>query len=281
MRHLNREEKNTAQINIIKEEQWLQYYKQLWNDDAIDNIENEQDNHNYEVGGTDPITKDKLECASNASKNRKATGMDNINMELLKYGRISLTLQLLHFINMYCIKCEIPNEWTIAIVKPLFKKGDRSDCSKYTGISLLMAGYKVYTRVIAGRLNPIIDATTAESQNGFRKGRSCTDSFFTLKMLVDKRHKYNLETHIAFIDYEKAFDRVNRQKLWEILPRKGTPMHTVQVIKSLYKETLICVDMGNKVGNKRMTTNQGVRRGCSLSTALFNIYLDEMIDEWS
>jgi hypothetical protein len=74
---------------------------------------------------------------------------------------------------------------------------------------------------------------------------------------------------------------VNRQKLREILPRKGTPMHIVQVTKSLYKETLIYVDMGNKVGNKRKTTNQGVRQGCSLSTALFNIYLDERLDEWS
>jgi hypothetical protein len=88
---------------------------------------------------------------------------------------------------MCWIKCEIPNEWTIIIVKPLFKKGDRSDCSKYRGISLLTAWYKVYTRVIAGRLNPIIDALIAESQNGFRKGQSCTDSVFTLKMLVDKR----------------------------------------------------------------------------------------------
>jgi hypothetical protein len=135
--------------------------------------------------------------------------------------------------------------------------------------------------VIAGRLNPIIDAITAESQNGFTKGRSCTNSVFTLKMPVDKRREYNLETHIAFAYYEKAFDRVNRQKLWEILTRKGTPMHIVQVIKSLYKETPICVDMENKAGNKRMIRNQGVRQGCSLSTALSSIYLDEMLDEWS
>jgi hypothetical protein len=76
-------------------------------------------------------------------------------------------------------------------------------------------------------------------------------------MLVDKIHEYNLEMHVAFVDYEKSLDQVNRHKLWEILPRKGTPLHIVQVIKSLYKETLICVDMGNKVGNKRMTVNQG------------------------
>jgi hypothetical protein len=90
MRHLNREEKDTAQINIIKEEERLQYYKQLLNNDAIDNIENQQDNHTYEAGGIDPITRDELECEVNASKNRKAIGVDNINMELLKYGGISL-----------------------------------------------------------------------------------------------------------------------------------------------------------------------------------------------
>jgi hypothetical protein len=135
--------------------------------------------------------------------------------------------------------------------------------------------------VIAGRLNPIIYAIIAENQNGFREGRACTDSVFTLNMLVDKRREYNLETHTPFVDYEKYFDRLIRQKLWEILPRKGTPMHIVQVVKSLYKETLICVDMGNRVGNERMTANQGVRQGCSLSTALFNIYLDEMLDERS
>jgi hypothetical protein len=96
-------------------------------------------------------------------------------------------------------------------------------------------------------------------------------------VLVDKRREYN-SLHTAFVDHEKAFNRVNRQKLWKILPSKGTPMNIGQVIKSLYEETLICVAVGNKVGNKRMTTNQGVRQGCSLSTALFNIYLDEMLD---
>jgi hypothetical protein len=68
MRHLNREEKDTALINITEEKEWLQYYKELWNDDDIDNKENEQDKHSYEAGGIDPITKDKLECALNASK---------------------------------------------------------------------------------------------------------------------------------------------------------------------------------------------------------------------
>jgi hypothetical protein len=49
------------------------------------------------------------------------TGIDNINMQLLTYGGLSLMLQILQFINVLD-KCEIPNEWTIAIAKPLYKK---------------------------------------------------------------------------------------------------------------------------------------------------------------
>lgn len=135
--------------------------------------------------------------------------------------------------------------------------------------------------MISGRLNPIVDAVIAENQNGFRKGRSCTDSVFTLKMIIEKRREFNLETHIAFVDYEKAFDRVKRPKLWEIMSKKGIPQHLIQVIKGLYDGTRICIDTGHSIGRNYATTNQGVRQGCSLSTALFNLYLDDMLMEWN
>jgi len=48
-----------------------------------------------------------------------------------------------------------------------------------------------------------------ETQNGFRKGRPCTDPTFCLKLLVEKRREFNLETHLLFIDYEKAFGNIN------------------------------------------------------------------------
>jgi len=47
-----------------------------------------------------------------------------------------------------------------------------------------------------------------EKQNGFRKGRSCMDPTFCLKLLTEKRREFNLETHLPFIDYEKALDNI-------------------------------------------------------------------------
>jgi sorting nexin-29 len=55
----------------------------------------------------------------------------------------------------------------------------------------------------------ISDVLLLEEQKGFRKGRSCTDDIFTIRQIIETRRKFNVETHIAFIDYEKAFDRAN------------------------------------------------------------------------
>jgi replication-associated recombination protein RarA len=69
----------------------------------------------------------------------------------------------------------------------------------------------------------ILDVLLLEEQNGFRKGRSCTDDIFTIQQIIEKRREFNLEMHIAFIDYEKAFDRVNQAMLWQIMERRGYP----------------------------------------------------------
>ena len=72
-----------------------------------------------------------------------------------------------------------------------------------------------------------------------------------------KRREFNLETHMAFLDLEKAFDRVNRNQLWQIINRRSIPYRLIEVIKSLYKNTSVQIDTGRKILDK-IHTNQGV-----------------------
>ena len=65
----------------------------------------------------------------------------------------------------------------------------------------------------------------SEWQNGFQRGRSCINPLFSMKLLVEKRREFNLETQLAFIDYVNAFDKVERDKLFEILQRKVFPFY--------------------------------------------------------
>jgi hypothetical protein len=125
----------------------------------------------------------------------------------------------------------------------------------------------------------IADTLLMDEQSGFRKGRSCSDNLTVIKQIIEKRREYNMETHIAFVDYEKAFDRVDRDQLWEIMEEKGYPLHLIRVLKNIYAKTEIIIDTGvGKAGPLR--TNVGVRQGCSLSPTLFNIYIDEIVRRW-
>ena len=65
---------------------------------------------------------------------------------------------------------------------------------------------------------------------GFRKNKSCTDAIFTLRQMVEKTIELDKELYVAFIDQEKAFDRVDRNKLWKVLSRYGVPEHLVNLV---------------------------------------------------
>jgi len=276
IKQMNKTEKDTAHLEVIDEQKWIQHYEKLWYNP---NSPVEEDLEEHTPYGIDYITMEELMNAIKTSKNRKATGADQINMELLKYGGLLLHLRILHLINQCWLESKIPATWQTAQIISLFKKGDRNNCENYRGISLLNAIYKIYSRVINNRLKSITEAIIGEEQHGFRKGRSTNDNVFIIKQIIEKRREFNLETHIAFIDFEKAFDRVDRNKLFEIMEKRGYPKHLIRAVKSMYTNTNITIKMQSHE-SKPIKTNQGLKQGCSMSPTLFNIYIDNTVREW-
>ena len=109
----------------------------------------------------------------------------------------------------------IPTEWINGLLTILAKKGDLSLPGNYRGIMLLETAYKIVEIIINDRLLPIEEglASEHESQCGFRPGRGCTDSIFTVKLAMKKRREHSLESWLLFLDLVKAFDRVPREIL--------------------------------------------------------------------
>lgn len=197
----------------------------------------------------------------------------------MKYGGMLLKFRLLHLMNECWQRCTIPDEWLDSLIIPCFKKGDRSKCHNCRGICVVNSSFKLFAKIVNNRIAPIADCTLPQEQQGFRKGRSTIDDIFTLKQIIEKRVEFNRETHLAFVDIEKAFDNVNRCKLWSIMKEEGYPSHLVQVVKSMYDNTNIAVKYNGYVSGKRII-NKGVRQGDSLSPTLFNIYLGYIIKRW-
>jgi len=203
-------------------------------------------------------------------KNRKSCGLDNLPMELWKFGRNEIKIHLLELFNKIIDKNQMPQEWERGMAINIHKKGTKSKCKNYRGITLLPTAYKLIANIIKNRLNEYLEDEMVEEQCGFRKGRSCTDAIFTVQQIIAKRKEHNLPLFLLFIDYEKAYDNVNRYKLWEMMDNK-IPNYLLNTIKCIYRNTKIRINFNDGI-SELIHINKGVRQGCGLTGIIYHIH---------
>ena len=171
-----------------------------------------------------------------------------------------------------------PSEWEMGILKILPKKGDLALPGNHRGIMLLEIAYKIIANLLRKRLLPIQETLDHESQCGFRPGRGCSDAVFTIKMALKKRQEHGLESWVLFLDLVKAFDRVPRQLLWDVLLKFGVPQKLVKLLRSLHESVLVKF----KVQEITHIINSiiGVKQGDILGPMLFTFYAAAVMITW-
>ena len=100
------------------------------------------------------------------------------------------------------------------------------------------------------RLNVHLEDEMEEEKCGFRKGRICTDAMFTVQQIIEKRKEHNLPLFLLFIDYEKAYDNVNRDKLWEAMDNK-IPNYLLNTIKCIFMNTKIRMKFNDDISEPK------------------------------
>lgn len=208
-------------------------------------------------------------------RNGKAAGHDNIKAELIKYLDGEGLSLLLKIINACWNKGQVPRDWTVATILPIYKKGDRQICSNYRGISLLPVVSKLYEIILERRLREIIEGTLDDNQCGFSPGRGTTYLIFTIRQMIEKTLQYNNKLLQCFVDLEKAFDTAPRTRIWEVLEWRNVGDKLIQAIKSIYSCTRNYVRTHNETSNE-FITRKGVRQGGVLSPLLFVALMDEI-----
>ena len=114
----------------------------------------------------------------------------------------------------------IPSDWCVGMIKPLFKnKGSPKDPSNYRAITILSCFGKLFTSILNKRISDFIENNQILGceQAGFRKNHSTADHIFTLYGIIDTLLSKKLRLYCTFLDYEKAFDKVDRIFLWQKL----------------------------------------------------------------
>ena len=210
--------------------------------------------------------------------NGKAGGIDGIVPEMLKVGGEKVVRFLTALFNKVFDTGVYPREWSKAIVVPIFKKGDTHKPDNYRGISLINATCKCYTSILNKRLSSWLENSNiiVENQAGFRKNYSTVDQIFNLFAVVQKYlNRKGQKLYVAFVDFKKAFDSVNHEKLLEVLSSEGIKGKFFVAVKSMYNSLLSCVRINNTFSDF-FDCPVGVRQGCVMSPTLFSLFINQL-----
>nr|VZH98848.1 unnamed protein product [Spirometra erinaceieuropaei] len=165
--------------------------------------------------------------------------------------------------------------WRILV--PILKKGDKTRCENYRGISLIDVAAKIFAIVLLGRFQAVRDSRTRLNQAGFRAGRGCADQIFTLRRILEFRHSYQQPTAVCFVDFAAAFDSVYRESLWRIMALDGVPAKIIAMLKAYYRSTTARVLVRNNL-SQPFGIRSGVRQVCILSPIQFNYAIDWILE---
>jgi hypothetical protein len=107
--------------------------------------------------------------------------------ELIQAGGEILLSAINKLINSVWNKEELPDQWKESIIVPVHKKGDKTDCNNYRGISLLTTSYKMLSNIPLSKLSPYTDALIGDHKFGFLRNRSTTDQIFWIRQILEKK----------------------------------------------------------------------------------------------
>ena len=172
---------------------------------------------------TGDITRTEVNAAIKQLKNRKAGGIDNIPPEAIKAMDKICIDKLPQLLNKIWNDEHIPDDWREGILIKVPKKGDKSICSNWRGIILLSIPSKVLRHIILQRLKKEVDKLLRDEQAGFRQERSCIDQIATLRIIIEQTIEWQTSLYLTFVDFERAFDSIDHQVLWNILRHYGIP----------------------------------------------------------
>jgi len=212
--------------NEIKN-RWEEYVTDLYGDISNNNLELPSNED-----GEDLLV-DEAKKAIHELKSGKAAGLDNINTEILKAFDEDSIQHVNQFCNMVYKTGIFPGNLNDSIFIRLPKKPKATECSEYRTLSLMSHILRIILRIILNRNKHIIENEISDTQSGFTNGKGTREGIFNLRTIIERCNDVNKDVYACFIDYQKAFDRVNHEKLIEHRnERKRRNFHQKSLLES-------------------------------------------------
>ena len=159
------------------------------------------------------------------------------------------------------------------------------DRKQQNSVMQLSFNKKLIKKILQSRLQQYVSCKLPNVQNWFRKSRGTRDQIANICRVINKAREFLKNIYFCFIDYAKAFDCVDHNKLWKILKEMGIPDHLIYLLRNLYACQEATVRTGHGTTDW-FQIGKGVCQSCILSPCLFNLHSEYImwnacLDEWS
>ena len=159
-----------------------------------------------------------------------------------------------------------PQDWKRSVFILIPKKGNAKECSNYRTIAFISHSSKVMLKILQASLQQYVNRELPDVQTGFRKGRGTRNEIANIRWIMEKGREFQKNIYFCFIDYTKAFDCVDHNKLWKILREMGIPDPLTCLLRYLYAGQEAPVRTGHGTTDW-FQIGKGVHPGCILSQA--------------
>ncbi len=221
------------------------------------------------------ITVHEVKNATKRLKHSRATGIDNVPGEFLKYGGEMVHELLAHYLNDYVHKNQFCQEIHSGILVAINKPNKPRTVENTRAITVLTASRKTLSLIALQRALPQLITFISPSQSAFIQDRSTADILWTLRWAKAVTDKRGHPIYVYQMDIAKAFDSLDRHRLLGILwDYQLVDLSTFSIIRYLLTHTCLFTKVNGEISEDTFTTMSGIPQGDALSPVLFDVYLE-------
>lgn len=245
------------------------------NPDLVFNLYNDKILHSFDKVFLDKVDVSELSSIILKYEDDTTEGYDKVTVKMLKHISEFIVSSLVYIYNLCIQTSTFPDNFKIAIIKPLFKGGNHKILSNYRPISMLTN----FSKIIKSRLITYLENNNLLSKNqfGFRPGLSTENALYNVSQFLYDSLDNGLKAIAVFIDFAKAFDTIQHDILLSILPNFGISNKSLLWFKSYLSNRQQIVKL-NDVNSNASFIKYGVPQGSVLGPLLFILYVNAVCD---